>query len=78
MQRFDVAKHHAEPVYVGCPHCEGPVNVEVQVHEAMAKLATVLMARVEDPDLKSALERFVAECSERAWPGVEVFVALRA
>lgn len=67
MAPFKIEKHHAEPLYVGCPHCEGPVYVGIQIHGALSWLAMLLAERETDKDLKRKLEVLAADCGERAW-----------
>ena len=71
MERFDVDKHHAEPLYVGCPHCEGPVYIGVEVHKSLSWLASLLADRVKDKKLKGELESLAADCGERAWEEIK-------
>ena len=71
MERFSVDKHYAESLYVGCPHCEGPVYIGMQIHSVLSWLAVILVDRVKDEKLKRELQSLAGDCGERAWEEVK-------
>ena len=61
-----------DPGFVGCPHCDGPVDVRAQVHAAVGDfLDALLLALDHSKHGRDTLQEVWKEARERRWEHLE-------
>ena len=66
---MDTDEYRALPGWVGCPHCEMPVNIRAQIEERtrdMARLFMDMLAErgIVEPELRARLEATARTAAE--------------
>jgi hypothetical protein len=61
-----------QPGFVGCPHCDGPVDVRAEIHAAVGDfLDALLLALDHSKRGRDTLQKVWEEARERRWTHLE-------